>query len=73
MITEPMFLNPVLRCKTYVVLNANEHIIGRVNDDNIHGAWRQARSLYPNMRTVHLETFVPSKPVNQNHERKTKQ
>ena len=61
---EPIFLNPVLTFKTYVVLNANARIIGRVNDDNVNAAWRQARALYPNARTVHLETFAPSKPDN---------
>ena len=61
---ELMFLNPVLTFKTYVVLNANARIIGRVNDDNVNAAWRQARALYPNVRTVHLETFAPSKPDN---------
>lgn len=55
-----MFLNPVLTAKTYEVFNANARCIGQVNDDNVHGAWKQAKEMCPNARSVSLKNFVPS-------------
>lgn len=43
---EPMFLNPVIRAKTYNVLDANSRIIGEVNADNASEAFNTAREMF---------------------------
>lgn len=57
---EPMFLNPVIRAKTYIV-HGRYGAIGEVNADTSAEAISQAKALFGNkVRAVFIKHFKPS-------------